>query len=123
MLTVLLEYNQNGDRSIRVYRSFSLTCNLTGKDFRYKYRKSLPVIPKIIIITRLITRLPKIIIPIMLALCLLYSGTYYDKNCVGIIGRDLFPYSFSATRVYSPCHYHILSSDNKNTVIAGVGTG
>ena len=35
MLTVLLEYIQNGDCSIKVYRSFSLTCNLTGKDFQY----------------------------------------------------------------------------------------
>ena len=35
MLTVLLEYIQNGDCSIRVYRSISLTCNLTGKDFQY----------------------------------------------------------------------------------------
>ena len=32
MLTVLLEY---GDCSIRVYRSFSLTCNLTSENFQY----------------------------------------------------------------------------------------
>ena len=35
MLTVLLEYIQNDECSIRVYRSISLTCNLTGKDFQY----------------------------------------------------------------------------------------
>ena len=35
MLTVLLEYIQNGDCSIRVYQSISLTCKLTGKDFQY----------------------------------------------------------------------------------------
>ena len=35
MLTVLLEYLQNGDCSIRVYQSFSLTCSLTSKDFQY----------------------------------------------------------------------------------------
>ena len=32
----------------------------------------------------------KIIIPIMLALCLMLSGTYYAKNYAGIIGRGLF---------------------------------
>ena len=31
----------------------------------------------------------KIIIPIMLALCLMLSGTYYAKNYAGIIGRGL----------------------------------
>ena len=31
----------------------------------------------------------KIIIPIMLALCLMLSDTYYAKNYAGIIGRGL----------------------------------
>ena len=31
----------------------------------------------------------KVIIPIMLALCLMLSGTYYAKNYAGIIGRGL----------------------------------
>ena len=58
--------------SIRVYRSFSLTCNLTGKDFQYIY------------ILKIITG-----IQIMLALCLMLSGTYYAKNYAGIIGQGL----------------------------------
>ena len=64
MLTVLLEYIQDGDCFIRVYRSISLTYNLIGKDFQYT-------------------------VPIMLALCLMLSGTYYAKNYAGIIGRGL----------------------------------
>ena len=32
----------------------------------------------------------KIIIPIMLALCLMLSGAYYAKNYAGIIGRGLY---------------------------------
>ena len=55
---------QNGDCS-RVYRSISLTCKLTS-DFQYTENK-----------------------PIMLALCLMLSGTYYAKNYAGIIGRGL----------------------------------
>ena len=35
MFTVLLEYIQNGDCSIRVYRSFYPSCNFTSKDSEY----------------------------------------------------------------------------------------
>jgi len=44
--------------------SLSLTCNLTGKDFQYS----------------------EIILPTMLALCLMLSGTYYAQNYASIIG-------------------------------------
>ena len=55
------------DCSIRVCRSFSLTFNLTGKD----------------------SRSTEIILPIMLALCLMLSGTYYAQNYASIIGGCL----------------------------------
>ena len=55
------------DCYIRVYRSFSLTFNLTGKD----------------------SQCTKIILPIMLALCLMLSGTYYAQNYASIIGGCL----------------------------------
>ena len=29
-------------------------------------------------------------LPIMLTLCLMLLGTYYAKNCAGIIGQSLF---------------------------------
>ena len=82
MLTVLLEYIQDSDCSIRVYRSISLTYSLTGKDFQYN--------------------ILKIIIPIMLALCLMLSSTYYAKNYAGMIGQGL-PYSrlFSRGKIFT----------------------
>ena len=64
-MIVLLEYSDlfldiqfHIDCSIRVSRSFSLIFNLTGKDSQYT----------------------EIILPIMLALCLMLSGTYYAQN-------------------------------------------
>jgi len=52
------------DCSIKVYQSFSLTCNLIGKD----------------------SQCTEIILPIMLALCLMLSGTYYAQNYASIKG-------------------------------------
>jgi len=52
------------DCYIKVYQSFSITCNLTGKDSQYT----------------------EIILPIMLALCLMLSSTYYAQNYASIIG-------------------------------------
>ena len=74
LVTVLLEYIHNGDCSIKVYQCFSLTCNLIGKDFQY---------------------ILKIIIPIILALCLMLLGAYYAKHYAGIIGQGLYIKTFN----------------------------
>ena len=47
----------------------------------------------------------KIIIPIMLALCLMLSGTYYAKNYAGIIGRGLVHVNFIILEIVSFCSF------------------
>ena len=42
----------------------------------------------------------KIIIPIMLALCLMLSGTYYAKNYAGIIGRGLLSVRYTYLLIF-----------------------
>ena len=53
-----------------------------------------------------------IILPIMLALCLMLSGTYYAQNYAGIIGWYLYmapsPYYCFTTRVESHLHIQLV---------------
>ena len=83
------------DCFIRVY--FLILDKLTGSDFTIRYSDCS------IRAYRWINIIFLIILPIMLALCLMLLVTYYAFNYAGIIGRGLTRVKISSTRVSVDC--------------------